>query len=310
MSLISQLISASYPAVLNEMRKPANQFAESACLREMERQGYVKKIGMGTAIEHTLDYQRNPGAKFLGTSLEGVSLAETEILTSVSYDPAEISVPITWSKATEVKNPSENQKVALVKSLIENGITSHDDLLEEALFAASTQGFLGFLGLFPVSGQGSPGGVAAATEAWWRNYSATYLTNGTDMNAQLTTAFNTAAKGTGGSMPTLLVSDDTAQALYEAGLSDNKRYIDAKEGDAGFKILAFKTARWVFSQYCGNNIFGVNPKIVTLNVAKGAFRELGDTIEIPSQNGYVRKIYSMLQLTTSNKSRGFNLQHA
>lgn len=310
MALVDQLIAASYPAVLNAMRKPANQFAESAFLHELERQKMIKHVAMGPTLEFTLDYQRNPGAKFLANDLEAVSLAKVDVLTSVSYTPGELSVPIVWSRGDEIKNSSENQKVALVKSLIENGITSHDDLLEEALFAVSTNGFLGLPSLFPASGNGSPGGVDAAVDAWWRNYAATYLANGTDMNAQLTTAFNTASKGTGGMSVSLLVSGDEPQALYEAGLSENKRYIGTDEGDAGFKVLAFKTARWVFSQYGGDEIYGLNPKIVALYVAKEAFRELGEKAEIPAQNGYVRKIYSMLQFCTNNKSRGFVLSEA
>src|SRR6185369_10399932 len=94
-------------------------------------------------IEATLDYQRNPGAVILSSELQPTSMTKTEVITAASYTPAQISVPVVWSKMDEVQNPSENQKINLVKSLIENAVNSHDDLVEQYLFSASTNGFLG-----------------------------------------------------------------------------------------------------------------------------------------------------------------------
>ncbi len=303
MPTISQILSVSYPAVLNEMRKPANQFAENAFLREMEAKGMLKRESLGPTIEHTLDYQRNPGTDFLATDLTATSLSKVEVLTAASYEPGQLSVPVVWSKGDEAKNPSVNQKVALVKSLLENAITSHDDAIEEAIFGTSTDGFLGLQNIVPDSGEGSPGGIDASVDVWWANYSATYLANGTDIEAQMTTAWNTAAKGTGGKSPDLLVSGAEAQALYEGTLQTFQRFIDVKEADGGFKKLAFKTARYIFSQYGDDHIYFLNSKCFGVRASKEAFREKGDTVEIPNANGYVVKIYSMLQTTTNNKSR-------
>lgn len=303
MPTISQILSVSYPAVLNEMRKPANQFAENAFLRELEARGMLKRESLGPTIEHTLDYQRNPGTDFLATDLTATSLSKVEVLTAASYEPGQLSVPIVWSKGDEAKNPSVNQKVALVKSLLENAITSHDDAIEEAIFGTSTDGFLGLATIVPDNGVGSPGGINASVDAWWANYSSTYLAAGTDIEAQMTTAWNTAAKGTGGKSPDVLVSGAEAQALYEGTLQTFQRFIDVKEADGGFKKLAFKTARYVFSQYGDDHIYFLNSKCFGIQASKEAFREKGDTVEIPNANGYVVKIYSMLQTTTNNKSR-------
>jgi len=76
-----------------------------------------------------------------------------------------------------------------------------------------------------------------------------------------------------------------------------------EEGRLGFKVLAFKTGRYVFSQYATNRITFVNPKKTKLRFATGANRELGDTIEVPNAHTFTRKIFTMLQLTTGNKSR-------
>lgn len=301
---ISQILAVSYPAVLNEMRQPTNQWAESAFMRELERQGAIVKRSLGPTIEKTLDYLRNPGTDFLATDLTATSLSKVEVLTAASYTPGQLSVPIVWSKGDEAQNPSENQKVALVKGLLENAINSHDDAIEEALFASNTDGFLGLPTHIPTNGQGSDGGIDSAVEAWWRNYSGTYQADGSDIEAQLTTAYNTAAKGSGSNLaPKGLVAGSAAQSLYESTLQDRQRYIDVEEANSGFKVLAFKTARFVFSQYGGSTIFLYNPKSFQLVCSKEAFRQKGDTIEIPAANGFVVKLFSMLQTCTDNKSR-------
>ena len=300
---ISQILAASFTAVANEKNKPMNQWAENAFLRELEAQGAIKRISFGPTLEHTLDYQSNPGASFLATDFQTTSLAKVEVLTAASYDPGQLSVPITWSKGDEARNPSENQKVALVSSLLDNAFTSHDSLIEENLFGTSNDGFLGMASIIPDSGQGTPGGISAVTESWWRNYSTTYLANFTDIEAQMTVAWNTASKGTGGAAPTLIVSGSDAQAGYESTLQTFQRFIDTSEADGGFKKLAFKTSRYIFSQFGDDHMYFLNPKFFRLNVSKEAYRMKGETIEIPNANGYVVKIYSMLQTTTNNKSR-------
>jgi hypothetical protein len=300
---ISQIVAVSYPAVLAEMRKPANQWAESAFLRELERQGGLIKKSLGATIEAPLDYQRNPNAGFLASDMQATSLSKTEVLTSASYSIAELSAPIVWSKKDEVQNPSENQKIALVKSLLENGIESHDDLIEQYIFQTSTNGFLGLLTHCPTNGQGSDGGIDASVNAFWRSQQATYVDD-TDIEAAFTTVWNACAKGSGAKLvPTLMVSDGPTQALFEGTQQANQRYVDSQELKAGFKVLGFKTSRYVFSQYGSTSVFFLNPKNFQLVASKEYFRDRGDTQEIPNANGFVTKIYSALQTITNNRSR-------
>jgi hypothetical protein len=303
---ISQIVAVSYPAVLADMRKPANQWAESAFMRELERQGAIERRSLGPTIEAPLDYQRNQASGFLVTDLATTSLSKTEVITSASYSVAELSVPVVWSKGDDAKNPTENQKVAFVKVLLENAINSHDDNIEEAFFAASTNGFLGLPTHIPTSGQGTDGGISAVTETFWRNPADTYLADGSDIEAVLTSLWNTAAKGSGSALaPKLLVSGADAQALFESTQVALQRFVDTQELNAGAKVLAFKTARYVFSQYGGDEIYGLNPKSFQLVCSKEYFRDRGETNEINDANGFVTKIYSALQSVTNNKSRLF-----
>jgi len=303
---IEQIAAVSYPAVLAEMRKAANQWVESAALREMERQGVIQRVSLGPTIETPLDYRVNPDTAVLASDQDEASLLKTDVVTSASYAVAQISVPVVWTKGDDAKNPTENQKISLVKQLLENAINSHDDLIEQLIFTTSAAGgdeFLGLDTICPTSGQGSVGGISAVTESWWRNYATTW-TDSTDIEAAMTTAYNRAMKGSGSVLaPKFLISGSTPHATYEAQLQTLQRFVDTSEADGGYKVLAFKTARYVFSQYGGVNIYFLNPKSYNIVVSKQYFRDKGNTVEIPSQNAFVFKIYSAGQAITNNKSR-------
>lgn len=303
---IEQIAAVSYPAVLAEMRKAANQWAESAALREMERQGVIQHISLGATIEAPLDYRVNPDTAVLANDQDEASLVKTEIATAASYSIAQISVPVVWTKGDDAKNPTENQKIALVKQLLENGINSHDDMIERCIFTTSTSGgdeLNGLADIVPTSGQGTVGGIDAGTETWWRNPSDTYV-DASDIEATFTSVYNTASKGSGAQLaPKFMISGATPHAMFEAGLQSLQRFVDSTEANAGFKVLAFKSCRYVFSQYGGSNVYFLNSKNYNVVVSKQYFRDKGNTIEIPSQNAFVFKIYSALQAVTNNKSR-------
>lgn len=303
---IEQMAAVSYPAVLAELRKGANQWTENAALREMERQGVIQRISLGPTIEAPLDYRANPDAAILASDQDEASLVKTEIMASASYSVAQISVPVTWTKGDDAKNPTENQKIALVKQLLENGINSHDDLIEQSIFTTSTAGgdeLNGLSDLVATSGTGTVGGIDSSIETWWKNYADTY-TDASDIEATFTTAYNKAAKGSGSTLaPKFMISGVTPHAMYESGLQTLQRFMDSDEADAGFKVLAFKNSRYIFSQYGGTKVYFLNPKNYNIVASKQYFRDKGNTVEIPAQNAFVFKIYSALQAVVNNRSR-------
>jgi hypothetical protein len=302
---IGQIAAVSYPAVLANQRQAANQWAESAFLHFMEKQGFIERKSLGATIEAPLDYQRNPGTVIQATELQPLSLTKTEVVTAASYAIAEVTAPVTWSKKDEATNPTENQKIALVKQLLVNGIESHDDILETDAFLGTTNGFLGLKTIIPfVNSSGSLGGIDPASNLFWRNQTNTYVDD-TDIEVAFTTTWNQCAKGTGAKLnPTLMVSDAPTQSLFEGTQQANQRY-ETQDLKAGFKTLMFKTATYVYSQYAGNAgaVYFANPKNLQLVVSKEYFRDRGETQEIPNANGFTFKIYSALQFLSNNRSR-------
>lgn len=303
---IEQISAVSYPAVVAEMRKAANQWVENAALRVLEKSGFIQHLSLGENIEVPVDYRVNPDTAIMGQDQDAASLIKTEVITSAVYDIAQMNVPVTWTKGDDAKNPTESQKIALVKSLLENAINSHDDLIEQSIFTTSAVGGVELIGLdtlVPVSGQGSPGGIDASIETWWRNPVDSY-SDGSDIEAGMTSVFNSAAKGSGSSLrPKVLISGSTPHSLFESQLQALQRFSGSSEADAGYKVLKFKSEDYVFSQFGGNSIFFLNPKNYNLVVSKQYFRDKGDTYDVPGQNAFYFLIYSALQFITNNKSR-------
>lgn len=304
---VEQLAAVSYPAVLAEMRKATNQWHESAALREFERQGVVEKVSYGENIEIPLDYRRNPDGAVMASDQETASLTKTEVVTSAVYDIAQIKYDVTMTKAdTEVKNPTETQKISLVKQLLENAINSHDALVEDCIFTTSAEGGIevnGLDNLIKTDGLGTVGGINASTETFWRNAVETY-TDGTDIEAGMTQLYNEIMRGSGSQLaPKFMLSGITPYSQYEGGLQTLQRFVDTSEADGGFKILAFKNMRYAFSDRGGTNVYFLNPKAYKLTVSKQCFREKSDTVPIQGQAASNFYIYSALQFVISNRSR-------
>jgi len=299
---ISQILAASYPAVVADRRKPANQWAESALMRELERQGAIRKVNFGPTIEATLDYRRNAGAQVLATDLAPTSITKTDVITAASYAIASVSVPIVWSKQDEASNPSENQKVDLVDSLINNALDSHDDLLEATLFTG-VNGLLGLDTLITDAGTGTIGGIDSSIETWWKNQQQTY-TGASDIVAKMIACWNACTKGTGSMLtPKILVSNAATQATFEGTQTANQRFVDTEDLNAGFVTLAFKSARYVFSPYGGTRIYFLNPKSYQLQASRQFFRQKDREQPFENAEGYKTSIYSAVQALTTNRSR-------
>jgi hypothetical protein len=299
---IGQIAAVSYNAVLAEARTPANQWAESAFMTELERQGGIERKSLGAQIEATLDYRRNPGTAIQASDLQPVVTSKTEVITAAVYDIAEVTVPVTWSKKDEVQTPTENAKVNFTKSLLLNAFKSHDDILEASFFLTSTNGFLGFLTHIVDAGTGSDGGIDSSVETWWRNQQATYVDD-TDIEAAFTTVWNACSKGSGSELtPTLAVSDGATQAIFEGTQQPLQRY-ETQDFKAGAKTLMVKTARYIFSQYGTSRVLFMNPTNFKLVVSREYFRDRGETQELENANGWRFKVYSAVQSVTNNRNR-------
>lgn len=306
MPTITQLVALNFNEIVKDRDgKAHNQWAENAFLREMERQGMVVRKPGGAQLEFPIDYQKNAGTDILATDFTQTSVAKTEVISAAQFDWTDIVVPINYSFRDEAINQGKNEKLDLVRTLVTNALNSHDDEIESKIFGTSDDGFLGLQSLVPDNGLPNIGGIDGATDAFWRNVVDTYNPDGSDIDAVMTEAWNEAAKGSGSkSVPTLIVSDGATQALYEGGMQNQQRYLmDNEEFRRGAMILAFKTARYVFTHKGNSRIYMLSPNAFRLCVGSGAFRALKQSVQHIDRAAMNQKVYTLIQATNSNPSR-------
>lgn len=305
----TQLVSATFDDVVNERNKAADGWSDSSFLKTLERLGGVKKISGGSTLSLTLDYKANPAADFLLTDSTTTSTSKTEILTQASYDLIPLVVPTNWSFFDEAVNSEKNQKVDLAAAIVDNALASHDQAVEDGMFAATggTDGFNTLIDIYSENGEGTVGTIVSGTETWWKNQQVDWGTaTGATLLGHYTTLYNLCAKGSGGRKPNVIVGGATQHALYEAALTANQRFLQSDKASGGFTELAFKNIPFVFSSEApaGENAFMFNTNDTKLFVVMSAWRQRRKVQDHTNAAMSNMKIFSVCQIATSNRSRG------
>jgi hypothetical protein len=126
----------------------------------------------------------------------------------------------------------------------------------------------------------------------------------TDIEAAFTSVWNACTKGSGSDLsPSFMVSDSSTQSIFEGTQQANQRYVDSQDMKAGFKTLAFKTARYIFSPYGTSRVVFLNGKNFNLVTSKEFFRDKRAPQALETQTGTRTVLYSALQTVTNNRSR-------
>ncbi len=305
MAIIAQILASSYPKVLTEARKPFDQWSENAALKLLDKYGFVSKESLGSTIDVVLDHEATSLARIQSSAMEAFTItAESDVIGGATYAVAEVSAAAIWSKLTEAKNSTDAQKVDLAKALIMNALNSHDDKVEEALFASSTNGLLGLLGLVADDGEGTVGGIVSGTDTMWRNQVGTpYESDGSNLETIMTTVWNACMKGTGGKSPNLLLSGSEAHALFEGTQQGNQRWVDTQDWKVAAKALWFKSAPYGFSPYGDDHIYFLQKDSFRQVISKQFNRKEDPPQILDAYNATIMKIYTALQHVVTNRSR-------
>lgn len=308
MAQFSQLVAATYDDVVNERNKAADQWSDSSFLKALEKMGGVQRTDGGATLENTIDYQANPAADFLATDATATGTSKTTVLDATSYSYVPLVVPINWSLTDEALNTGRNEKVNLASSLVNNALSTHDQTIEDALFAATggTDGMNTIVDIYTEDGTGTVGGIVAGTDTWWKNQ---FKDWGTDTGATLVgdyvTLYNSCAKGSKGRRPNIIVGGSTLHANYEAALTSNQRFMNMSKASGGFTELMFKDVPYVWTgSYTSDSAWMYNTNDTKLFVVKSAWRQRRTPVEHVNAAMMNMKIFSVLQFATRNRSRG------
>lgn len=302
-----QLVATTWDDVVTA-RKAQDQWSDSSFLKGLERLGGVKRTDGGATLEGTVDYQSNSAADFLATDVTTTGTAKTEVFTAASYSYVPLVVPVNWSLTDDALNAGRSAKINLAAQLVENGLTSHDQSIEDGLFAATggTDGFNTLVDLYTEDGTGTVGGIVAGTETWWKNQFKDWGTDtGATLLADYTTLYNSCAKGSGGRKPNVIVGSATQHANFEAALTANQRFANVNSASGGFTELQFKTIPYLWTgSYTSDSSWMFNTMDTKLYVVRGAYRQRRQPVEHVNAAMMNMKVFSVLQLATFNRSRG------
>lgn len=305
----TQLVASTYDAVVNEKNKAADQWSDTSALNHLEKIGGVKRVTPGATLQMTLDYRQNSGGDFLAADTTATSTSKTDVLTATGPSWATLVVPTNWTFTDEALNNGDS-KVDLIASLVDNTLTTHDYMIEAAMFATTggTDGFATLVDLYSEDGTGTVQGIVAGTETWWKNQ---FLDWNTDTGATLLADYNTlyfrCAKGSSGRQPNVVVSNSTLYGAFLAALTPQQRFMDASSATSGFGQVKLINADFIYSSVitsAQDSAWMFNTNDTALFVAKTAWRKRRAPMDFSSAAMVNQKIFSVLQLATRNRSRG------
>jgi hypothetical protein len=307
----TQLVASTFDEVVTEKNKAADQWSDSSALMHLESIGGVKRVAGGATLQIPLDYRQNPAVDFLATDTTATGTSKTEVLTAASYSFVPLVVPVNYTLMDEALNSDKNQKVDLVSSIVDNMITSHDQGIEAGMFATTggTDGFNTLVDLYTEDGTGTVGTIVSSTETWWKNQ---FKDWGTDTGATLLADYNTlyyaCARGSSGRQPNVIIGNSTLYGSFVSALQANQRWVgNTNTAKAGFDNVKLINADYIYTSVittAQDSAFMFNTHDTKLYVVRGAWRQRRPAIESINSIMVNIKTFSVLQLATSNRSRG------
>jgi hypothetical protein len=285
-----------------------NVSANNALLRVMKEKGKIQTRSGGYEIVLPLDYAENATyQRYAG--YDPLNISASDVLSAAKYDWAQVAIHVTASGRELRMNNGPEQMINLVKARIANAMRTAANNFSIDLYSsgALTNQIGGLATLIQTNGQGTVGGINAATYSFWANKfkemtgTNTYASIQADMN-NLWLACN---RGT--DKPDLIVSTHDLYAAYEATLQSNQRYADAKLGALGFEALRYKSAPIVFDSNSnfsttGERMYFLNTDYLYL-IEHPEAKWTEDDEKVPvNQDAVVVPIYWMGQLVTSQRS--------
>jgi hypothetical protein len=285
-----------------------NVSAHNALLRLMKENGKIQTRSGGYEIVLPLDYAENQTyQRYAG--YDPLNINASDVLSAAKYDWAQVAIHVTASGREVRMNNGPEQMINLVKARIANAMRTAANNFSVDLYSsgALTNQIGGLAHLIQTNGQGTVGGINAATYAFWANKfremtgTNTYASIQADMNA-IWLSLN---RGT--DKPDLIVSTHDLYAAYEATLQTNQRYADAKLGALGFESLRYKSAPIVFDSNSnfatnGERMYFLNTDYLYL-IEHPEARWTEDDEKVPvNQDAVVVPIYWMGQIVTSQRS--------
>lgn len=210
----------------------------------LNAKGRIQFQTAGRMIVVDLDKELNPTAQWTDPADGTVSIEKHDPLSENQFKWALLTASV-WARhihATQAAGPA--QRLSLQKAFLNNVKETMAEKMEDALWTAQTgHAPYSLVDLVPVTpSSGTIGIINRATYPWYRStsYSCSgraFSTYGADdMRQALLTVLRWGAR----IEDIVIFADQTAYALYDAEVLEQKRIVDKSLGDLAFEMIAYR----------------------------------------------------------------------
>jgi hypothetical protein len=220
----------------------------NAFMLQLRRKGRIRLVGGGRTISCPISYGENNNFQFY-SGRETLNVAGQEVLTSAEYPWKQYACGVSISGLEMLQNDGQEQIISMMKARIENAERTIANKMHESAYSDGTGSSgkeFGGLALLVASAAGATvGGINSTTATWWDNKrkSTGGAATGTIYADMLDLSLDL-QRGT--DKTDLIISDNTYYSVLSQSLQNQRRYMDSKIADAGFKNILFEGVPVVF----------------------------------------------------------------
>lgn len=263
----NNLFTATLDAYVEDGKAVVNTLTRWPLIDRLYRTGNTKVRDGGVRIDVNLSYGYNPGTQWFNGA-DVLDMTPYEFLTTAKFDWKQLHAPISYTGEEIRKNRGKEQLIDLVEEKLSTTQRSLWKVLDIAIAGDGTANggkvILGLDAIFPVAATVDPaigaiGGVAAAGNTWWQNYSVasfgSFAANGPKGTTQdlFVNTWNSISDGPDG--PGLIISAQnvyefyhrsnlSAMQIYKADEASSKNSV----GDLTFPSLKYMGVDWFWSR--------------------------------------------------------------
>jgi len=293
----TELVSTTYR---NHRKDVADNVSKhNALFRRLTSKGRVRVEDGGLSIVTPLDYQANSTyQRYSGYDV--LNINAVDVLTAAEYPWRQIAVNVAASGLELRTNSGAQRIINFTKAKIKNAQRSMANGMSVDIYSDGTAAnqINGLQAIVADSGQGTVGGINAATWAFWQNLvqsAAAPIQGGGAITPSATTIESlmlpTWIKLTRGTdMPDMIVMSDDYFSFYEQSQTSLKRYAPEDNGQGGMVSMKYKTADVFFDSSGGipsQHAYFLNTDYLELVVHRDANMTMMDELRSVNQDAVV-----------------------
>jgi hypothetical protein len=310
-AVFTELVTTTYRKHRKELKDGISN--HNALYRRVYEKGNVRREDGGLSIVTPLDYAQN-GTYQRYSGYDVLNIGASDVMTAAEFQWRQIAMSVTASGQELRINNGGSRIINLAKGRLKNAMRTFRNNFSADMYGDGTLAnqIDGLQKLVADNGQGTVGGINAATWDFWRNKvqsAAAPLQGGGAVTVGPTTIENQwlhlyMACTIGDDQPDLIVCSNDRFAFFEQSQLSIKRYTDEVKAVGGFQSLKYKKADVIFDGGSGipaARSYFLNTDYIELVVHKDADLEVMEEMRPINQDAAVIPILWMGNMVTSNR---------